>query len=187
MRIARICPSSLVFHSPYLTRPLARPWNGVHPLGLRRSVQGWRRLNHRSLHSRYSSYRRWRLIRKMIGLSRARRSRPRTIVKRTRLPLRRSRPSNTADNLSTVAVPIRYSRQRSLYPPDTTSSYNPFKLGSHVHGPTGRLFTRRRSGTSAFAYIALPHSSPNGRRYCKVTCSSVRTAYHVSQDCTMIR
>ena len=66
-------------------------------------------------------------------------------------------------------------------------SNSPFKLGSHVHGPAGRFFTRRRSGTSAFAYIALPHSSPNGRRYCKMTCSSVRTAYHVSQDCTMIR
>ena len=85
------------------------------------------------------------------------------------------------------ATPIRYCGQRSLYPPDTTSSNSPLKLGSHVHGPAGRFFTRRRSGTSAFAYIALPHSSPNGRRYCKVTCSSVRTAYHVSQDCTMIR
>ena len=85
------------------------------------------------------------------------------------------------------ATPIRYCGQRSLYPPDTTSSNSPFKLGSHVHGPAGRFFTRRRSGTSAFAYIALPHSSPNGRRYCKVTCSPVRTAYHVSQDCTMIR
>ena len=85
------------------------------------------------------------------------------------------------------ATPIRYCGQRSIYPPDTTSSNSPFKLGSHVHGPAGRFFTRRRSGTSVFAYIALPHSSPNGRRYCKVTCSPVRTAYHVSQDCTMIR
>ena len=87
-----------------------------------------------------------------------------------------------------VSAPIRYCTVNVAIPtPDTTSSNSPFKLGSHVHGPAGRFFTRRRSGTSAFAYIALPHSSPNGRRYCKMTCSSVRTAYHVSQDCTMIR
>ena len=41
--------------------------------------------------------------------------------------------------MSTVAVPTRYSCQRSLYPPDTASFYNPFKLGSHVHGPAGRF------------------------------------------------
>ena len=94
--------------------------------------------------------------------------------------------------MSTVAVPIRYCGQRSLYPPDTTSSNSPFKLGSNTsmgrpagfHSGGGRA--RARSAPAHNRWL-VHHSSPNGRRYCKMTCSTVRTAYHVSQDCTMIR
>ena len=141
MRIVRIYPSSLVSPSPFLTRPQARhclPWNGVHSLGLRRSVRGWRRLNHRSLHSRYSSYRKWRLIRKMIELSRVRRSRPRN------LPYLKGEDYRSGE----VARAIRLiTCQRPLYLPDTAV----------IDSVQVRLKTRPWAGRPVFTPEAVGH------------------------------
>ena len=55
------------------------------------------------------------------------------------------------------------------------------------HEPAGRFSHGGGRARARLTYVHVIYSSPNGRRYCKMTCSSVRTAYHVSQDCIMIR
>ena len=77
-----------------------------------------------------------------------------------------------------VAIPSHQIQRRLI----VRSRYG----SEHDHGPAGRFSL---GGGRARARLICFHIylNPNGRRYCKMTCSSVRTAYHVSQDCTMIR
>ena len=91
---------------------------------------------------------------------------------------------------SLCAAPIRYRTVNVAIPSHqiqrrlvVRSSYG----SEHDHEPAGRFSHGGGRARARLICVHVNNSSPNGRRYCKMTCSSVRTAYHVSQDCTMIR
>ena len=78
-----------------------------------------------------------------------------------------------------INAPCVFKTQKSLFP------FKSAKLKTHPYVAVRPVVLYPEAGGYGCVQLQYPwywldHMGPNGRRYCEVTCSSVRTTYRVS-------